>query len=125
MEGSCNAGTAATRKKGWFGDFEVWYNKHGMENLLSVPMLEADGYAVSTHTQGDWVVTSPKGTKITFKQDTGMTRGMPYIDVREHQQGIGMIKTVRKNFEGVTKRQLNKAIMARVLQRRIGHPPEE
>ena len=67
-----------------------------------------------------------------------MTRGMPYINVREYQQGmsmiemtrdrqngISMIKTARKNFKGVTKKQLNKAIMARVLQRRIGHPPEE
>ena len=50
---------------------------------------------------------------------------MPYIDLREHQAGISMIETVRKNFEGVTKIQLNKAITARVLQRRIGHPPEE
>ena len=50
---------------------------------------------------------------------------MPYIDIREHHQGISMIETVQKNFEGVTKKQLNKAIMARVLQRRIGHPPEE
>ena len=36
-----------------------------------------------------------------------------------------MIETVQKNFEGITKKQLNKAIMARVLQRRIGYPPEE
>ena len=96
-----------------------------MANLLSVPMLEEDGYTISTHTKGDWIVTSPKGTKIIFKRDTGVCRGMPYIDLREHQAGISMIKTVRKNFEGVTKTQLNKAITARVLQRRIGHPPEE
>ena len=115
----------ATRKKGWFGEFEVWYNKHGMANLLSVPMLEEDGYAISTHTQGDWVVTSPKGTKIIFKWDTGVTRGIPYIDLQEHQEGISMIETVRKNFEGVTKKQLNKAITARLLQRQIGHPPDK
>ena len=48
MNGSCNAGTVATRKKGWFGEFEVWYNKHRMKNLLAVPMLEADGYTIST-----------------------------------------------------------------------------
>ena len=34
------------------------------------------------------------------------------IDLREHQAGISMIETVRKNFEGVTKIQLNKAITA-------------
>ena len=73
----------------------MWYNKHGMANLLSVPMLEADGYTISTHTQGDWVVTSPRGTEITFKRDTGMTRGMSYIDVRKYQQGISMIEMIR------------------------------
>ena len=36
-----------------------------------------------------------------------------------------MIETVQNNFEGVTKKQLDKAILARVLQRRIGHPPGE
>ena len=82
MNGSCNAGTVSTRKKGRFGEFEVWYNKYGMANLLSVPMLEADGYTIATHTEGDWIVTSPEGTKITFKRDTGVCRGMPYIDLR-------------------------------------------
>ena len=36
-----------------------------------------------------------------------------------------MIETVQKNFEGVTKIQLNKEITAQVLQRQIGHPPKE
>ena len=79
--GSCNAGTVSTRKKGWFGEFKVWYNKYGMANLLSVPMLEEAGYIISTHTKGDWIVTSPKGTKTVFKRDTGVCRGMPYIDL--------------------------------------------
>ena len=48
--GSCNPGTVSTRKKGWFGKFEVLYNKYGMANLLSVPMLEEAGYTISTHT---------------------------------------------------------------------------
>ena len=96
-----------------------------MANLLSVPMLNAAGYVISTHTHGDWVVTSPKGTKIVFKWDTGVCSGMPYLDLREHQEGINMIETlqehqeginmietVQKNSEGVTKKQLQKAILA-------------
>ena len=35
INGSCNARTVATRKKGWFGEFEVWYNNYGMAHLLS------------------------------------------------------------------------------------------
>ena len=70
MEGSCNAGTVLTNTKGWYGDFEVWLNKKGIANLLSIPVLEAVGYLVSTHTHGDWVVTSPKGKKTVFKRET-------------------------------------------------------
>merc|ERR1712194_170324 len=39
MEGSCNAGTVSTNTKGWYGDFEVWLNKKGIANLMSIPML--------------------------------------------------------------------------------------
>ena len=47
-----------------------------MANILSVTMLEEAGYTISTHTQGDWVVTSPKGTDIVFKKDIGVCVGI-------------------------------------------------
>ena len=50
---------------------------------------------------------------------------MPYINVRNHKEGISMIDTVRKKFAGATKQETEKAIQYRTMQRRIGHPPEE
>ena len=50
---------------------------------------------------------------------------MPYIDLRDNQEGIAMIETVRKKFAGATKREIEKAYLARTVQRRIGHPPDE
>ena len=50
---------------------------------------------------------------------------MPYINLREHKEGIIMIKTVRKKFVGATKRDIEKAVQYRTLQKRIGHPPDE
>ena len=70
MEGSCNYGTVSTNTTGWYRDFEVWLNKKGIANLLSIPMLEAAGYQVSTHSHGNGVVTSLKGKNIVFKQAT-------------------------------------------------------
>ena len=67
IEGSCNAGTVSNNTKGWYRGFGVWLNKKGVANLLSIPMLEAAGYLVSTHTHGNCVVTSPKGKMINFK----------------------------------------------------------
>ena len=36
-----------------------------------------------------------------------------------------MLGTVRKNFEGFTKKQVKKAILARKAQAMVAHPPDE
>ena len=125
MNGSCNAGTVTTNTKGWYNEFKVWINERGISNLLSIPMLEDAGYIVSTHTKGDCVVTTPKGKKIVFKRDTGVCKGIPYINLREHKEVISMIDTVRKKFEGATKQEIDKAIKSRTVQSSLVHPPDE
>ena len=104
LTGSCNAGTTVTNTRGWWGEFQAWLNKQGIANLLSIPMLEAAGYVVSSHTKKDWVVFTPKGKKIVFKRDTGVTKGMLYIDLRTNKAGLAMINTVRKNVESYAKK---------------------
>ena len=49
---------------------------------------------------------------------------MPYIDLRNNQEGIAMIETVRTKFAGATQREIEKAYLARAVLRRIGHPPD-
>ena len=44
----------------------------------------------------------------------GSTR-MPYIDLRDNQEGIAVIKTVRKKFAGATKREIEKKPISRAL----------
>ena len=101
---SCNAGTTVINTRGWWREFQVWLNKHGIANLLSIPMLEAAVYIVSSHTKKDWVVFAPKGKKIVFKRVTGITKGMPYIDLRTNKAGFAMIETVRKIFSSYAKK---------------------
>ena len=67
MDGNCNAGSVLLKQKGWYKNFQVWLNEHGIVNLLSIPMLEEAGYKVSTHTDDDWKVTTPRGEVIVFK----------------------------------------------------------
>ena len=50
---------------------------------------------------------------------------MPYINLRDQNEGISMIQTVRKEFLGATKQEIEKSIHYRTVQRRIGHPPDE
>ena len=53
MNGSCNTRTVTTNTRGWYGEFKVWLNERGINNLLSIAMLEDTGYIVSTHTKVD------------------------------------------------------------------------
>ena len=94
MKVLCNTGTTSTSRQGSYGRSCVWLNEQGIANLLSVPMLEEAGYIVSSHTNKDWEVTTPKGVTITFRRDTGICKGMPYIDLCEENTGIAMIQTI-------------------------------
>ena len=125
MKGRCNAGTTSTNRKGSYGRSRVWLNERGIANLLSVPMLEEAGYIVSLHTKKYWEVTTPEGVTITFRRDTGICKGMPYIDLREEKTGLAMIQTIRQNFEGFTEREVLQATLAREVLPRIGHPPDK
>ena len=70
-------------------------------------------------------MTTPEGVTITFKRDTGICEGMPYIDLREENTGLTMIQTICQNFEGFTGREVLQAKLAREVQSQIGHPPDE
>ena len=50
---------------------------------------------------------------------------MSYIDLRKHAKGIVMLETVKENMEMFTKKEVECAKLARVVQRRTGHPTDE
>ncbi len=77
------------------------------------------------NTKREWVVTTPAGDKIVFKRDTGVCAGMPYIDMRDHQEAFAMIETVRKRFKGFTEKQVKDAILARDEQAMLAYPPDQ
>ena len=102
MNGNCNAGTTRMTKRGYYGRLRVWLNENSIANLISIPKLEAYGYVVKTNTKGEWQFVTPEGGTIPFKCDKGMCVGMPYINLREFNQGLVLIETVRKNMGGFT-----------------------
>ena len=81
MNGQYNTGVTSINKQRMYRNFKVWVNKGRIANLLSIPTLEEDGYIVTTHTNGKWVIISPEGEEVIFERDTGLCRGMPYIDL--------------------------------------------
>ena len=71
---------------------------------MSIPILEAAGYIISSHTKEAWVVFTPKGKTSVFKRDTINTKGMPYIDLHTNKAVLAMIETLCKNFEPFAKK---------------------
>jgi len=89
---------------------------------LASPQLEADGFTLSYHTGGNWIVTTPQGEEITFhREENGVCRGFPYIDMQS-TDAVAMIQTVRQRYEGFTKRKVQDATAARKAQAMTGHP---
>ena len=70
-------------------------------------------------------MTTPRGEVIVFKRDIGICNRMSYIDLREHAEGLVMLETGEKNMEMFTKKEIERAQLARVVQRRTGHPTDE
>ena len=103
----------------------MWLNSRRIANLLPIPQLEEEGYKIDYNTDRQWVVIAPNGKCITFKRDTGLCNRMTYIDLRQKHERIAMLETVRANFKGYTKKQVEKAILARRMQSMIAHPPDE
>ena len=79
------------------------------------------------------------GEKLVFKRDIENLKNMPYIDVRDVTKAFASeaftlaniegaqekrIQTVRKNMEGYSRKEVRRAIMARVAQSKIAHPPD-
>ena len=62
---------------------------------------------------------------IPFKRDTGLTKGVPYIDMREWKEGFGMIQTVRKNFDNFTGEDIEKEKLSCKTQLMVANPPDE
>ena len=67
----------------------------------------------------------PSSKCLLFKLDTGLCAGMPYLDIRENNEALVLIQTVRKNFGKFTERQVNHAITAHDMQARMSHPTNE
>ena len=69
-------------------------------------------------------ISDPRGDTIPFKRDKGLTVDVPYINLREHQQGFALIETVCKNMAGFTPQEIEKAKLSRETHGQVGHPPD-
>ena len=125
LQGNCNAGVSLSKEKGIFGLWSFWINENGIANLLSIPQLEKDRYTVDYNTKRDWVVPTPACKCLLFKADTGMCKGMLYLDICENHEALVLVQTVCDNFGKFTERQVQCAIASGKMQACNAHPTDE
>lgn len=118
-----NARSASTNLKGYLGNTLFWLDQMGIANVVSLRTLESK-YKVtydSERDSGEFVVHTPDG-RVLIK---GCPKtSFPYIDLTDESGGatIMMVQTVRERFEGYTKQEVERAMLAWKLQGRIGNP---
>ena len=103
----------------------MWVNKNGIANLLSIPCLEEEGYHIEYASDKERVLKITHGVVIPFKRDTGLTNGIPYIDIREWKEGFGIIQTAKKNFDNFTGKAIKKAKLYHKTKLMVSDPPDE
>ncbi|KAL7529447.1 hypothetical protein ACHAXR_002971 [Thalassiosira sp. AJA248-18] len=97
----------------------------GIANVVSLNSLEQKYHVQydSRKKDGAFICKTSEG-EVIFKRcpDTKF----PYVDLDEEgsENAVMLVQTVCKNYEGFTKREVERAILARKLQARSGHPSE-
>ena len=120
-----NAGLASTNKKGYLGNSLFWLDQMGIANVVLLCTLESKFNITSDSKKdgGAFVVHTPEG-RVLIKRCPKTS--FSYIDLTDESGGaaVMMVQTVRQLYDGYTKREVEKAILAKKLQSRIGNPSE-
>ena len=118
----CNAGSTTSTKMGDFGSIPVYYNEHGIANVLSL-----HGVAKIHHvTYNSW----DRGGVFQVHTTSGVvefassSKGLHYLDLTASNAPVEhmLVTTLADNFEGHTKRNIELASRAQRLQGMVGHP---
>ena len=121
-----NAGTSVSTQQGYLGSTLFWLDRMGIANVISLKSLEEKYHVTydSTKFGGSFLVHTESGI-VTFKRCPETS--FPYIDLddmSQGDQGAMLVQTVRKNYEGFTRREVERAREVRELQSRLGQLSE-
>ena len=119
----CNAGSTTTNQKGMFRNFSVWYNPHGTTNILSLKTVTNHNLVTykSNDRGGVFTIHTPK-RNIKFIQHPC---GLHYLDLTKTPfLHILMVMTMKENYEGYTKNQIDGAIRTRCIYGMMDDPSQ-
>ena len=101
-------------------DVEAWLNKKGIANVFSIPTLKRQGMHITYNSDdGNYVVLDRRGTAIKFHEDK---EGLRIIGVK---QDVAFVQTMRFNYKGFKKREVETAALAHEAGGCVEHPSEQ
>ena len=117
----CNAGYIHVTQKGWFGGIAVWYHPEGIVNILSFKTLKNRHHV--TYKSRDRESVFKVHTTHRVVEFMPQESRLHYLDLKGNKEaGIALVTTIRENFEGYIKKQVEGGINARQFQAMLGHP---
>jgi hypothetical protein len=123
MNIKCNAGITRTNLVGDLPGYgEVWFNKDGIANILSLSRLEKKYRITYDSTVGkQFIVHKGNGIERKFIQSES---GLFYLDAKaaSENEGTVLVNTVAGNSTKYTSSDYKQATLARKLQNIIGRP---
>jgi len=130
----CNKGTLETTQEADFGDTPVYFDSRGIANVLSLYLLDQKfKVTYDSEDRGGVFKVFTKAGIVEFKPTK---KGLHALDITNNPEAAYLlvndadltydspVSTVRKNYEGFTKKQIQKATQARRIMSMIGAPTE-
>ena len=119
MRVNCNAGSRVATKVGELKGYgTVWYDPHGIANILSLKNVRKKYAVANDQSNCAFMVTKPHGTMFLFTESAS---GLHYMD-SEAGSGVTLVNTVASNRSNYTNDDYICAVQARELQVKIGQP---
>ena len=111
-------------EKGWFGDIEVWYYPKGIANNLSLKTLKnRHNITYDSRDRGGIFKVHIKDDLVEFVPHES---GLHYLNLKDqHESGVTLVTTIKDNFEGYTKHEVERTVKAWELQIMLGHPSQK
>ena len=121
----CNAGISTTNLVGDLQGYgTVWFYEEGIANILSLARVKRDHEVSFNSEKGNGFKVSSKnnsGGTLFFKQAES---GLYYTDIRPVTvtNDLALVTTTKEKMEGYTKKECERAKLARHIQKTIGRP---
>jgi hypothetical protein len=114
----CNAGKKIVRHVATLRNYgTVWFNKDGIENILSMSLFKKKFPVTYDSAKGDYFIVKKPDKNIIF---AGSPSGLYYHDTTN--RAVMLVNTVKQNREGFTDREFDRAKSAHRALGLVGYP---